>query len=120
MEQKELIDYLISSSDDDFKAMLHSFQSKDYNWSLFIGHIVIEKLLKAYCIKQKNESPPYIHDLLRIAEKAGLSLTEEEKDLLDTITAFNIQARYDDYKKDFIRKCTLDYTQKQIEKIENG
>lgn len=54
MEQKELIQYWISTSDKDFRAMFNSFESKDYNWALFIGHIVIEKLLKAYYTKQKN------------------------------------------------------------------
>jgi len=41
----------------------------------------------------------YIHDLLRIAEKAKLELSEEQKNFLDTLTSFNIKARYDYYLK---------------------
>ncbi|NOX87231.1 MAG: HEPN domain-containing protein [Chlorobi bacterium] len=44
--------------------MLVMYHSKRYSWALFIGHLMIEKLLKAYFV-QKNESyPPYIHNLL--------------------------------------------------------
>jgi hypothetical protein len=50
---------------------------------------------------------PSIHNLLRLAEKAELSLTDDIKKQLVTITAFNINARYDDYKMSFKKKCTL-------------
>lgn len=90
--------YWIDSSDNDFETMNHLFRSKDYHWSLFVGHLVIEKLLKAYFVKSKNEYPPYIHDLRRLAEAANLPLTEDQKLFFDTVTRFNISARYDDYK----------------------
>lgn len=56
-------------------------------------------------------------DLVRLSEKAGLSLTEDQKDVLDTISTFNIQARYDDYKMAFHRKCSQAFTEKWIQKI---
>jgi hypothetical protein len=37
----KLINYWIKSSDSDYKTMLNLFKSKNYNWSLFVGHIVI-------------------------------------------------------------------------------
>ena len=36
---------------------------------------------------------------------------------LDTITTFNINARYDSYKQSFYRKCTNEFTADWIEKI---
>lgn len=75
---------------------------------------MIEKLLKAYYIKEKQEHPPFIHNLLRLAEKAGLQLTDEKKEQLVTITAFNINARYDDYKMSFQKRCTPDYTKEWV------
>ena len=33
------------------------------------------------------------------------------------ITTFNINARYDDYKKEFYAMCTADFTKEWIEKI---
>jgi HEPN domain-containing protein len=63
--------------------MVHLFEKGDYSWSLFIGHLVMEKLLKAYYVHQEDITPPFIHDLVRLSEKAGLPLSEEQKDILD-------------------------------------
>jgi len=35
------------------------------------------------------------HDLVRLAEKADIELEEDQKDILDTISTFNLRARYD-------------------------
>ena len=97
--------------------MLHLVEKGDFAWSLFIGHLVIEKLLKAWYIQTTSETPPFIHDLVRLAEKGDLSLGDEQKDILDTISAFNIMARYDDYKMEFHRKCTREFTEKWVNHI---
>ena len=85
-----------------------------------MGHLVIEKLLKALCIKNsvESENPPKTHDLLVLSERAGLNLSEERKDIFDMITTFNINARYPDYKKSFYLKCTKDFTEKNINHIQ--
>jgi hypothetical protein len=67
----------------------------------------------------KDESYPMIHNLLRIAEKAGLELPEEQQIFFSTVTGFNINARYDDYKQSFYQKCTLEFAAIWIEKIKN-
>ncbi|HSH52807.1 MAG TPA: HEPN domain-containing protein [Bacteroidales bacterium] len=78
---------------------------------------MIEKLLKAYYVKVKSDYPPFIHNLLRLAEKAEMSLTDDIKKQLVTITAFNINARYDDYKMSFKKKCTPEFTEEWIDKL---
>lgn len=88
-----------------------------YNWALFLGHLVIEKLLKAYFVIIVDNQPPFIHNLLRLAEKTDLKLNEQQKDFLVTVTAFNIRARYDDYKLAFYKTCTKDYAEKWINEI---
>jgi HEPN domain-containing protein len=117
MAEDEHIKYWIESSDKDYKTMCDLFSTKNYNWSLFIGHLVIEKLLKALYIKENNEIPPLIHDLRRIAEKADLKLDDEQMRILDAITRFNINARYDDYKDSFYTLCTPEFSKEWIEKI---
>jgi len=44
MNKDDALRYWIESSDHDFKAMVHLFEKGDYSWSLFIGHLVMEKL----------------------------------------------------------------------------
>lgn len=97
LNKDRLIHYWMESSDDDFETMMVMYDSRRFNWSLFIGHLMLEKLLKALYLKIKSDYPPYIHNLLRLAQKADLEISEEIKKQLVTITAFNINARYDDY-----------------------
>ncbi len=117
MKKEELIAYWTKSADRDFKTMNNLFEKKDYNWSLFIGHLVIEKLLKAYYVKNNDDHPPFVHNLVRLAEKAELQLDEDQKDMLVTVTTFNIRARYDDYKLEFYKTCTKKFTESWIKKI---
>jgi HEPN domain-containing protein len=115
----KLIKYWIDGSDDDYDTMIAMFDSKRFSWSLFIGHLMIEKLLKAYYVKVKSDYPPFIHNLLRLAEKSDLKLTDDKKEQLVTITAFNINARYDDYKLSFKKQCTPEFTSEWIDKLKN-
>ena len=117
MEMNEHTKYWINGSDDDFQAMIHLFEKGDNTWSLFIGHLVLEKLLKAYYVKSNRTPPPFIHDLVRLAEKGSLLLDDTQKDMLDTISTFNIRGRYDDYKREFHHKCSDAFTKEWIYNI---
>lgn len=62
--QDKIVSYWLESADQDFKTMQHLVASKDYSWSLFLGHLVIEKLLKAIYVKKEAKPAPFTHDLL--------------------------------------------------------
>ena len=117
MNKDAIIESWINSSDKDFTTMNDMYKTKNYDWALFMGHLSIEKLLKALYLKNIESHPPLIHDLRRIAEKANLSLTEEQQIRLDSISRFNIRARYDDYKQSFYKLCTIEFTNEWITKI---
>ena len=95
------------------------FENKRNTWCLFLGHLVIEKLLKGLYAKNNEEKPYTIksHNLLALAEKCNLELTDEQVEKLQIITQFNISARYDDYKESFYQKCTDEYTVMQVKNI---
>jgi HEPN domain-containing protein len=80
LDKQKLINYWIEGSDDDFQTMMALYESKRYNWSLFIGHLMIEKLLKSYFVKVNSDYPPYLHNLLRLAELSNLELTADKKE----------------------------------------
>ncbi|GHT21887.1 hypothetical protein FACS189430_02760 [Bacteroidia bacterium] len=114
-----IVKHWVETSDEDFKVMLTLLESKQHSWALFLGHIVIEKLLKAYYVKEKCQHAPLSHDLVVIAQRGGLVLTEEQLDWLEAITKFNINVRYDDYKRKFSALCTAEYTAEWSEKIKH-
>jgi len=113
----KIVKHWIETSDDDFDTMLVLFRSKSYHWALFMGHIAIEKLLKAYFVKHRQEHAPFTHNLYRLAELGGLEISEEHAEWLFKITTFNLNARYDDYKREFYSMCTIDFTEKWIDNI---
>ena len=117
MDKNDFISYWVESANRDYQTMLNLYQSKDYHWSLFIGHLVIEKLIKALYVKNINGNPPRTHDLMRLVEKAGIATTEEQKDTLDLFTMFNINVRYPDYELLFYKKCDYDFATKNIKKM---
>lgn len=113
-----VIQHWIDSSEEDTKAMHTLFTAKSYAWALFIGHISIEKLLKAIYVKKHSTNAPFTHNLYRLAELTEIELTDEKADWLDYITTFNIEARYDDYKKEFYSLCNYEFTNNWILRIE--
>lgn len=117
MTRKEIIQYWIDSSDVDFRAMDSLFVNGHYAWALFVGHLVIEKLLKAYYVKIIDVNAPQIHHLLKIAEQTGFELSEDQKDFLLEVTTFNIKARYPDFKQRFYQKATKEFAGQYIQKI---
>ena len=117
MTSKEAIKYWVDSAEYDFEVMNSLFGSGHYIWALFVGHLVVEKLLKAYYVKAVNADTPYTHNLLEIAKRAGLGLSESQEYFLDEVTTFNIKARYPDYKKEFYKKADKIFTKTVVTRI---
>jgi HEPN domain-containing protein len=106
------------SAEKDYTTMQNLLKSGDNSWALFLGHLVIEKLLKALYAKKLKEHAIFSHDLLRLAKKIEIDIPEEYIEWLDEITTFNLNARYDDMKQSFYSICTKDFTQKWVGKID--
>lgn len=119
MDNIELMNYWIKSADEDFVTMEILYKNKQNTWCLFIGHLVIEKLLKGLYAKNNpnNSIAPKIHNLILLSKKANLEIPMEIREKIQIINTFNISARYDDYKRTFDKKCTDDYTTEQIRNV---
>lgn len=115
---EEIIGYWKDSSDQNYATMNNLLKSRDYSWALFIGHLVIEKLLKAHYVKNQKKHALYTHDLLRLSSKCGLKVSSEFEEWLDDISTFNLNARYDNYKRDFNKLCTKEFTAVWVQRIE--
>lgn len=117
MKRDDVIKHWIKSADNDYPVIETLFEKGHYNWSLFIGHLILEKILKACYAKYIEKEPPRIHNLLKIADDAGLELTKEQKMFLDEVTTYNIRVRYQDFKDRFAKLATKEYTEGSIKKI---
>ena len=114
----KIVQYWIDSSEQNYSTMQNLIDSKDFSWALFLGHLVIEKLLKAIYVKNFQSHAIFTHDLLRLANKIDLNMTDDQQEWLDKVTTFNLNARYDSYKQNFYKLCTKEFTSEWIVKIE--
>ena len=118
MTKEEHIKYWQESAQHDLESAEAIFSSGRYDWCLFIGHLALEKILKAIFVdKNDNTIPPKIHNLVRLAELSSIELDDEQRFLLDKISDFNIQMRYPDYKLEFYKRCDAAYATEQLSKI---
>lgn len=116
-KKENKIQYWLKSAEDDWLVSQHLFKNRDYSYSLFFGHLTIEKILKAIYVDRLNDNPPFTHRLVYLAEKAFLDLSENKIKLLETITDFNLEARYPDEKFSFKKRCTIEFTTQYLKKI---
>lgn len=110
MNKNELIKYWIDTSDKDYKTVENLFNSEEFHWGLFIGHLVLEKLLKALYVQNVDANPPRIHDLARLAEKCNIPIDDQLLDKLEFVTRFNLNVRYPDYQQEFHKMCTKEFS----------
>ncbi len=90
------IEYWRTSSDEDFAAAESLLEKGHLRHSLFFAHLAIEKMLKAHVTRQTKDIPPRIHNLIRLAEIAYLSLGPEQASFLRRFDMHQLEGRYPD------------------------
>jgi HEPN domain-containing protein len=116
-EMKNHVMYWLDSSEHDLDVAESLFQNAKYDWCLFLAHLVLEKILKAWYVKRRNEFPPRTHDLVRLADMAEIEMEEGMLEFLDMVNTFNISTRYPDEKFKFYTLCTREFTDLQFTRI---
>jgi len=118
MTKEEHIKYWRESAQRDLESAEAIFSSGRYDWCLFVGHLALEKILKALFVERNdNNIPPKIHNLVRLAELSRIEMNDEQKFFLDKASDFNTQTRYPDYKLEFYKTCDADYAKENLAKI---
>jgi len=111
------VQYWLKTSEHDYKTMQGLFKIKRYADSLFYGHIVLEKILKAQVVKTTRQEAPRTHNLAVLAKMSGIDFTKADLEFLATVNRFNMRARYPDIKLNFYKLSTAKYTKDKLDKI---
>jgi len=117
MNQKQIVDYWQAEADESLAVTNHLFEKKDYSYALFFGHLAVEKIIKALYVQNCDQDVPRTHNLLRLTKAAQIETTEQQQRDLIRITAFNLESRYPDYKRNFRKKCTREFSKIEINTI---
>ncbi len=117
---EKVTEFWLIESQEALRVAEHLMEKEDYSYALFFGHLAIEKMLKALHATKFHQHAPPIHNLFRLARILGLDVNEAHLEALITITAFNIEARYPDFKRSFREKCTMEYSKGQMAMIKES
>lgn len=113
------IKYWLDSAMYDLETGKSLLEIKRFPYALFLGHLALEKVLKALVVKTTKEHAPYTHSLTLLAKKTKIEIPESIIDQLAEYTEFHIESRYPDEKMDFYKKSTGEFSNKKFKEIED-
>ena len=77
-----------------WKDAVYNIKGSRISLALFSAHLAIEKILKAHVVQKTGKFPPMIHNLISLANIAGLKLSSQQVELFSELNPLNIEARY--------------------------
>ena len=96
------------------------YQTKKYPYALFMGHLALEKLLKAIVVKNTQKHASITHSLPYLAEKSAILIPKPILVKLREFMEFHFEARYPREQKAFYAKCTRSYTAEKLDEIKGA
>jgi HEPN domain-containing protein len=90
------IDYWRDGSGEDFEVARELVDLGRTRHGLFFAHLALEKMLKAHVCRATGELAPKIHNLLRLAELAKLSISNQQRVILGRFNQYQLEGRYPD------------------------
>jgi HEPN domain-containing protein len=113
MTNEEKVKYWIDLSDRDLDTAEYLIKGGHNLYTGFMCHQAVEKILKGYFTKIKEDTPPFTHDVTGLAQKTGLYdfMSEQQKDFIEDLNPLNIEARYPEYKNKLAQTMTIETTQ---------
>lgn len=114
------IEYWVELSKYDLETAKAMLKSQRFLYVGYMCNQAIEKILKAYYVKEKRKQPPYTHKLVRIAEESNIYklFNDKQKDFLDIISPLNIEARYPTQKQMLFESLSNNRCQEIIKETE--
>ena len=113
MTNEERVKYWIDLADRDFNTAEWLVKGGHNLHAGYMCHQAVEKILKGYFTKMKEDTPPYTHNLIYLTEKTGLYdlMSNEQNAFIANLNPLNIEARYPEYKNEMAQIMTKDVTQ---------
>ena len=119
---QESVQYWLDLANYDIGSAKVMLNGERYLYVGFMCHQAIEKALKAVIARDcgEGEIPPKSHNLIRLADKAGLykSMSTEQLEFIDAMNPLNVEARYPDYRNRIAANLSVDSCKQIIEGTE--
>ena len=108
MTREEKVQYWLDIADYDLDTAETLYRGGRWMYVAFMCHQVVEKTLKSYWCGTCEDDPPYTHNHKRLATGCNLytEMSDSQRDFIETITNYNIEARYPEDKDTLSRMLT--------------
>ncbi|MBI4654702.1 MAG: HEPN domain-containing protein [Nitrospirae bacterium] len=114
---QKTVKYWLDGAKYDMGTATAMFKTKKYPYALFMGHLALEKLLKALVVRDTQKHAPYTHSLSLLGEKLDIEIPEKIMKRLVRFMEFHFEARYPEAQRKFYKKCTKKFTNKKMQEI---
>jgi len=94
------------------------FDSGRYLYVLFCCQQAVEKAFKAIIVRRTDDFPPRLHNLLRLAEIAGIKMEPDRGDFLGELSGYYIQTRYPEEIESLAQTLDREIAQDALDKTE--
>jgi len=93
------------------------YQARKYPYALFMGHLALEKILKALFVQTTHNHAPHTHSLVLLASKQKVEIPTRMVKQLARFMEFYFEARYPENQKKFYKKCTASFTSEKLTEV---
>lgn len=114
---EKTVNYWLEGADYDMGVAEALYKKRKYPYALFMGHLALEKALKAVVVKTTHKHAPYTHSLEKLARKSKIDTPKQTQVKLREFMEFHLEARYPDEQKAFYKKCSRSYTKGKLQEI---
>ena len=105
---KKVIKNWLALAEYDFETAKAMMKSGRYLYVAFTCQQTIEKTLKALYVKEKDETPPYTHNLIKLLSDLSVSskIDEEKRKFMEILNSYYIESRYTEEIKEISKMLT--------------
>ncbi|MEI6614585.1 MAG: HEPN domain-containing protein [Chrysiogenales bacterium] len=114
---KKTIEYWQNSAEYDLGVADVLLEKGKYHYSLFFGHLSLEKILKAIFVKFTSDHAPITHSLPLLAQKSGLNIDSSHLEKLAEFMEFYLEGRYPGDLEMVYKKFDRSFTEKKLAEI---
>lgn len=98
-ETKDIVSQWLERADYDISAAAAMMRSGHLLYVVFMCQQASEKTLKALWCNNRDDLPPFTHNLATLAESLQLKLSDSQMVLLDRLNRYYIVGRYPTFKQ---------------------
>ncbi len=91
-------------------------QAGRYIYVIFMSHLALEKALKALVTEETQKLPPRTHNLIDLAQRGKLKLSQEQRDFIGKINNASVIVRYPDDISNTVSQYPETISQEYLEK----